>query len=173
MAGALMVLAALLFLGAVRSGLCESGRYSRQKKSPLTVQQVSTIMIRGGYYIPIEYRYKGREPLEVVEVRVYALLQAGKRQLLLKGVLNAHELRRGTHKVTGFIPDRYRQEYGSVRKRRVELWYKEKLRHSLTKPRPKVGEEWWIETEEQRAVPGLPILEMDIRALKRKLEDDD
>ena len=169
--GALVVFVALLFLGGVRSGLCATNRNPRQTKSPLTVRQVSSVMIYGEYYIPIEYRYKGKEPLELVEVRVYTLLQSGRRHLLLKGAVTAHELGRGTYKLTGHIPERYRREYGSVRKTRVELWYKDKLRHSLTKPRPKAQEEWWVETEERRAVPGLQILEIDIRELKRKMED--
>ena len=148
---------------------------SSEKKSSLTVERLQDTKLARNTYLPVKIRYTGREDLDQIEVRVYVLLVKGKKSAVIKGARSLSEITRGRVDVTGHLPKRYEKQFGRVRAKRAEVWHKGRMRHALTNPKPKKGDTWWKEDADGKGkvIQGLEILEINIRELKRRLEDDD
>ncbi len=148
---------------------------SSEKKSTLIVERLQDTRIDRSPYLPIKIRYTGKEDLDQIEVRVYVLLVKGQKSAVIKGARSLSEVTTGRLDVTGHIPKRYEKQFGRLRAKRAEVWYKGKLMHALTDPKPKKGYTWWKEDADgkRKVIPALEILELDIRELKRRLKDND
>ncbi len=76
-----------------------------------------------------------------VELKIYALLGRGSKKKTASGSIKLAKVERGYHSQTFMITPSLTTSYGTPRKLHVEIWYKDRLTASRTKPSTK--EKWW------------------------------
>ena len=116
----------------------------------------------------IEVKYKCNvKKIENVELKIYAFLKKGSHEKVASGSVNLSEIEKGTHKEIFLLLPKHIDEYGTPRKFRAEIWYKDRIHASRTKPGSK--EKWW----EKDAVNIIIRSDEELEKLLRDYEEED
>ena len=95
----------------------------------------------------IEVRYKcNLKRAKSAELKIYVLLKKGRKETVAWGTFNLSDVEKGTHRETFMITPKYTDKYGTPRKFRAEIFYKDRLIASKTKPGAK-KKKWWEEED--------------------------
>ena len=109
-------------------------------KAYFEIRSVQTKVKKKFAFIEVKYKCNLKKAKNV-ELKVYAFHKKGGVEKVTSGKFIVNEVEKGTDKELFMIGAGYVKEYGSPRKIRVEIWYKDKLRASKTKPGAK--KKWW------------------------------
>jgi hypothetical protein len=93
-------------------------------------------------FIKVKYRCHLKTAQDV-ELKIYALLGSGSKKKVASGNIKLAKVEKGYHLQTFMITPSHTANYGTPRKLRVEIWYKDRLAASKTKPGTK--KKWWEE----------------------------
>ena len=154
------VLVGILLLGFV---LDKAGETAKQY---FDIKSIQSRVKKDFAFIQVKYKCNLKS-VENAELRIYSLLKKGSREKVAFGKFDLNEIEKGYYKETFMISASYVKEYGKPRKFRVEIWYKDRLRATKTKPGAK--KKWW----EKDSMNIITRSDKQLEKLLRDYEDDD
>ncbi len=115
-------------------------------------------------FIKIRYRCNLRK-VKTAELKIYGLLKKGRDETVVLGTFSLNEIEKGRHKETFMIYPAYIKEHGSPRALRAEIWYKDKIRATKTKPPSSLKRKWWKKD-------AINIIKQSDKDIERLIRDD-
>ncbi len=136
-----------------------------KQKSSFKVTSIQDRHKKSFAFIEVKYKCNVKKA-KSAELKIYVLLKKGRKETVALETFNLSDVEKGTHRETFMITPKYTDKYGTPRKFRAEIWYKDRLIASKTKPGAK-KKKWW----EKKDIAGI-ILPSD-REIEKLLKKED
>ena len=138
-----------------------------KRKASFEVKSIQDRQKKSFAFIEVKYKCNVKKAKNA-ELKVYVLLKKGRKETVALGTFNLSDVEKGTHRETFMITPKYTDKYGTPRKFRAEIWYKDKLTTSKTKPTAR-KKKWW----EKEGITGIIVpSDREIEKLLKKDKDD-
>ena len=112
-----------------------------KQKASFKVTSIQDRQKRSFAFIEVRYECNVKKA-KSAELKIYVLLKKGRKETVALATFNLSDVEKGTHRETFMITPKYTDKYGTPRKFRAEIWYKDRLTASRTKPGVK-KKKWW------------------------------
>ncbi len=153
------LLIVVILLGFVLDGTGETA------KAYFDIRSIQSRTRKDFVFIEVKYKCNIKK-IENVELKIYAFLKKGSYEKVASGSFNLGEVEKGRHKEIFTLLPSHIDEYGKPRKFRAEMWYKDRIHASKTKPDSR--KKWW----ETDAVNIIIRSDEKLEKLLRDYEDD-
>ncbi len=106
------------------------------------IRSVQSRVIEHYGFIDVKYKSNIRN-VKTAELKIYGLLKKGRDETLISGTFTLNEIEKGRHEENFMIDPVYIREHGRPRALRAEIWYRDKIYASKTKPKSSLRDKWW------------------------------
>ncbi len=132
------------------------------------IRSIGSTLQKDFAFIDLKYTCNIKK-VERAELKIYALLKKGRDEKLASGTFTLNEIEKGSHKEAFMIMASHIKQHGGPRALRAEIWYRDKLYATKTKPSSSIKKKWWKKDTEDM----MNIITRSDKQLRKLLRDED